>query len=546
MDQPELLKKNEPLLWSVGIGTDVWELFCAAQSGDLSEVKRLLEKDPALVRSSYDYRTALYFAVRENQIDVARLLIERGADPINSGTPDTLLEIACDRVHTELQSLLKGVIAGRDGGSPDGNEIAAAIRDRNHARVRQLLDASPAVVHSRDERTNQPIHWAVMTRQVELIDELLPRGADIDARRADGARPIQLTNGDYHYRGWRDVPADTAATADDVYRHLIAKGAYIDIGMASAKGDLKRVQELLNEDPTLANRVAEYGSYYIGCGAPLKNAAATGQIEIVRLLLKHGADPNLPEEGIAPRGHALYSAAANRHHEIARLLLEHGSDPNAPVESSADGLSRAISNGDEAMIELLCSYAASRPVHLLAYYGDVRTAAAVFAANPELANDPEALENAAIEGQEAFVRLMLRYRPDLASRIAVGVRSRGPDSSIKTRELTEFLFHRGMNPNLANWLGITPLHRFAERGDVENATSFLEHGAHLNARDEECRSTPLGYAAKFGRKNMVELLLSRGARTNLPDDPPWATPLAWASRRGHHEIAELLKRHSAT
>ena len=55
---------------------------------------------------------------------------------------------------------------------------------------------------------NRPIHWAVMTRQLDLIDELLARGANINAARQDGARPIQLTNGDYHYRGWRDVPQD--------------------------------------------------------------------------------------------------------------------------------------------------------------------------------------------------------------------------------------------------------------------------------------------------------------------------------------------------
>jgi ankyrin repeat protein len=71
---------------------------------------------------------------------------------------------------------------------------------------------------------------------------------------------------------------------------------------------------------------------------------------------------------------------------------------------------------------------------------------------------------------------------------------------------------------------------------------FLDHGANPHARDEDIRSTPLGWAAKFNRKEMVEFLLSRGAKPNLPDDPPWATPLAWATRRGHHEIAELLKR----
>lgn len=41
------------------------------------------------------------------------------------------------------------------------------------------------------------------------------------------------------------------------------------------------------------------------------------------------------------------------------------------------------------------------------------SAAAVFAANPALADDAVALVNAAGEGHEAFVRLMLRYQPDL-------------------------------------------------------------------------------------------------------------------------------------
>ena len=45
---------------------------------------------------------------------------------------------------------------------------------------------------------------------------------------------------------------------------------------------------------------------------------------------------------------------------------------------------------------------------LLAHYGDIKTAAAIFAANPALADDPEALANAAGNGHESFVRLMLR------------------------------------------------------------------------------------------------------------------------------------------
>src|SRR5262249_41233220 len=155
-------------------------------------------------------------------------------------------------------------------------------------------------------------------------------------------------------------PGDWPTTPGQVLTHLRTRGAYCDICTACHIGDPERVRELLDQHPSLANRVSEYVTYYLGSGAPLKNAAAHGHIEIVKLLLEHGADPNLREEGIAPHGHALYSAVANRHHEIAKLLLEHGAHPNPEVESSADALSRAISNSDQQMIDLLCSYGAAR------------------------------------------------------------------------------------------------------------------------------------------------------------------------------------------
>src|SRR3954466_3252370 len=97
MFQPEALTKNEPLIWSTGKGTDVWEMFVAAMNGDLPKIKSLLHKDPSLIRSQYDYRTCMSFAVRENQLEVAAFLLEQGANPISSGTGDTLLEIARDR-----------------------------------------------------------------------------------------------------------------------------------------------------------------------------------------------------------------------------------------------------------------------------------------------------------------------------------------------------------------------------------------------------------------------------------------------------------------
>src|SRR5204862_5521293 len=125
-------------------------------------------------------------------------------------------------------------------------------------------------------------------------------------------------------------------------------------------GNIERVRELLRIDPSLANKVGTHEGYYPGAGAPLANAAAAGRLDIVQLLLDHGADPNLPEEQFAPRGRALYSAVYHGHYDIAKLLLERGAFPNPPVESSGDAL--WISQHwrpDQRMEQLLLSYGAT-------------------------------------------------------------------------------------------------------------------------------------------------------------------------------------------
>ncbi len=549
MIQPEALRQSKPWLWSPGIGLDVWEMFCACIVGDLDGVRRLVARDPSLVRAHYEYRTPLSFAVRENRIEVAEFLLDHSAGPPGLGN---VLEMARDRGYTRMTALLEQKLADLHGASSAGEIVASAIRDRDLDRVRRILDEFPELLHAGDERSNQPIHWAVMTRQLPMIDELLVRGADINARRADGARPIQLTNGDYHYRGWRDVPEGVATTPDDVFRHLVARKVDVDVGMAAYKGDIARVRELVDRDPSIANRVDPYNSYYPGCGAPLKNGAVGGHLEIVRLLLERGADPNLAEEGIAPHGHALYSAVYHGHYEIARLLLEHGAYPNPEVESSADAVWIAIRNGDARMLQLLGGYGATwkipnsldgpltyegivatgvgRAINVLAYYGDLAAAEPLLADNPALADDPEVLAAAAGQGFEAFVRLLLQHRPDLARRVTVA----------RPREMALLLFQQGMDPNRPNWLGATPLHHFAANGQLEDAALFLDHGADLHARDEEWRSTPLAWAAREGQTRLVEFLLRRGAKTTLPDYPPWATPRAWATKRGHAGIVRLL------
>jgi ankyrin repeat protein len=553
--RPAGLTGTRKLFWTSGMGADLWELFCACISGDRPAVKRLLEKDPSLAHAHYEYRTPIAFAVRHNHVDVTAYLLDHGADLF--GTSGDLVDVARQRGFTEMARLLEATFASRHDASAAGDAIAAAIRLRDLAKVREMLDEDPSLVNAGDSMSNRPIHWAVMTRQLDTIDELLTRGADINAHRGDGARPIQLSNGDYGFRGWvhaRDAPT----TPRQVLDHLRARGAYVDICTACYVGDIDRVRELLRDDPSLANRPSEYVTYYPCSGTPMRNAAGAGHVEIVQLLLEHGADPNLPEEGIAPRGHGLYAAVSNGHYEIAKLLLEHGAYPNPPVESSADAVGIAIARGDLRMIGLLARHGATWEIHMhppkgvtyadlvatglpramnvLATYNDLGVATRLLAGNAALADDEEALQAAAASGHEEFVRLLLQHQPDLASRVTVS----------RPRAIANLLFEHGMDPNRPNWLRITPLHSFAETSDVESAALFLDHGADIDAREEEWSATPLGWAAHHGHVLMVEFLLRRGAKTRLPDDAPWATPLALATHRGHAHVVGLLTEYERT
>ena len=98
--------------------------------------------------------------------------------------------------------------------------------------------------------------------------------------------------------------------------------------------------------------------------------------------------------------------------------------------------------------------------------------------------------------------------------------------------------------NRKNWRAIRTWHNKTKEEWVDLVDLFLGFGADVNAVDEEFRATPLGWAARLGKKDMAAHLLDRGADPNAAD-APWATPLAWVEKRGHRQIAQVLKNHGA-
>jgi hypothetical protein len=114
----------------------------------------------------------------------------------------------------------------------------------------------------------------------------------------------------------------------------------------------------------------------------------------------------------------------------------------------------------------------------------------------------------------------------------------------------DLILRESVDPNVAR-MGATTLHFTAARGALDGASRacfaamLIDRGARLDLRDDLLKSTPLGWACRWGRLELAEVLIRRGALVEEPDAEPWATPIAWAKRMNHSQILSLLDGNSA-
>jgi ankyrin repeat protein len=389
------------------------------------------------------------------------------------------------------------------------------------------------------------LHRAVAASAREVVRLVLDRGADIHALHGDGLRnesgypavdfqpiDIALWNGPF----W-GVRGDV-----ETARLLLERGAAHDLVIAAALGDFERVKALLEADPARIAEARPSGK------RALSSAVEFGHELIVRLLLDRGADPNWPEGSTAPRGAALHAAARAGRRPLVEALLAHGADPNGSIDSSGSATYVARTRELRA---LLLARGGLLDTYDLVWLGEDDEVVRRVSADPGSANDGcgGVLAAACTQGKHGLLVRLL----DAGARVPP-VLTACRSYLLSDPGMLRLLLASGMNPDLPNWQMATPLHDLCGRDArgrpmphrAECAIVLLEAGATIAARDEDYRSTPLGWAARHDLPDMVELLLARGAAPVVPDDEPWATPLAWATRRGHGRIVEILRRAGAT
>lgn len=205
-----------------------------------------------------------------------------------------------------------------------------AIRKGDADQVSALLAVDPQLYNARTPEGATPVLWAVYTGHAALAPLLLgPRPPDFFEACALG----------------RTASIGELLKADPVLINSHSADGFTGLGFACFFKHVDAAKLLLDcgADPGLpsANKLRV---------APLHSAVAADLVELVDLLLAHGADPN-PREGGGST--PLHSAAGHGNREIIARLLAAGADPSARSNDGKSPADLALQYGHPEVVEQL-------------------------------------------------------------------------------------------------------------------------------------------------------------------------------------------------
>jgi pectate lyase len=330
---------------------------------------------------------------------------------------------------------------------------------------------------------------------------------------------------------------------------------------AAAIGDIGLVRSLLDkgvgvdswDDPFLKTA--------------LHRATMRGHKDVVELLLAKGADI---EAGKFHIGTALHFAVEKGHKEIVELLIDKGADVNANNTRGQTPTDVVGTRNRKEIVELLTKHGATiSSIHTAAVVGDLARVRAFLENGIDInvkdnqGNTP--LHLAAQGGHREVVEFLLSKDSDVNTR-----RTGYPagDTPLHTAvragniDIVELLLRNGADTDVKNESGQTPLdialsrnrkdiielliskgadvssvHLAAYIGDLAKVKAFIQEGIDINTKVRQ--RTPLHYAAREGRTEIVELLLENGADVNAGAYLN-RTAAEFAMQGNHNEIVELL------
>ncbi|MEO8658687.1 MAG: ankyrin repeat domain-containing protein [Bryobacteraceae bacterium] len=472
---------------------------------------------------------------------------------------DALLEIARSYGFAswpKLKAYVDGVTVRR---------LADAVSAGDLVQVQAMLKARPELADMAmsygDER--RPIHFAVMNRQPAMVRLLMQRGADARA----GIYPHRDATKAWTLARDREYTEIVALIEEEEQRRspVESEGKDEVVGdeearEAVAAGDIEWLRTR-HATGTFSNPIRWDG------GGLLTVAVRHDRLAVLRLLLDFGFHP---DEKVASgegdwvaysQGYPLWHAAALGKKELAELLLARGADPNVHVDSSGSSVYSAYSHRQWEMVELLRRHGGIVTADTAAIYRQTDLARQIL--NSDNSQAAELLRFGASGGDPEIVRMALgqidwpnndpRWFGILTEPLYfwhhIPWLYAGNKEFDRGTYLPCFrLILERCGPNLVGGFGRTALHEVAAMRDhiteqeaVEFARALLDAGAAVDVRDDILKSTPLGWACRWGRAGVVDLLLKRGADPVEADADSWARPLAWAEKFARAPIVHRLR-----
>jgi ankyrin repeat protein len=554
-------------------GVNFAALLAAVDDGDVAAVRRIAKARPDLINPHHaEFRdSALHHAVLSRNEEMTRVLMRLGANARVGIWPhrdaSSAHTIAVDREYREIVAAIEREEDNRrarlsHGLTPTSGAVDAlrqAIVEGRAAEAIALMEAEPALIGGCDVHGVTPLHVAAWKHDPAMLAWLLDHGASPGASalraalRCDDPLESGRTPLDFAaiVAGWAPEGRDSIfyfmenvrvdpARFHETARLLLQKGAELTPRAAVALGDREAVLRLHREG-RLPNEIQMFR------GGLLSIAVRVNRLDMVATLLDLGLDPDesvVSDDGGLSSGMPLWFASMCDRFAIAELLLARGADVNAIVYACGDSLCAA---GDEKMKALLRKHGARLTVETVT---DPQTAQAILdgtvtaysldVAEPTLQDLAEIM---LCGGDTEFVRICLphitrKWDDPWWNRVL---------SSATSPESLKLILEHGVDPNVADDAGYTTLHHLASgyckwsENHLIRATMLLDAGALLTKRDPLLKSTPLGWACRWGRIELVRRYLERGSDAVESDAEPWATPLAWAAKGGHQEIVQLLR-----
>lgn len=267
----------------------------------------------AIDTGNFGGATPLSIAAREGLVEMARLLIEKGADIEGRGNSHrglTPLGMAVVQGRTAVAEELIGRGANYEDVGGKESALILAARYRNVALAKLLIERG-ANMGAHDAGGWAALHWAARNGMTEVVRQLLDHAANVD-----GGSP----------RG-----VDSPLIAAIFWGHVEVVNLLIDRGAN-------------------VNRAGLHGA------RPLSTAIVGGNVAIVRLLIAKGADINAGGiDGRTP----LIEAAQRGLTGLVKLLIDKGADVHARDENAQTALDYAVAQKQGAVIEMLRSAGAS-------------------------------------------------------------------------------------------------------------------------------------------------------------------------------------------